>query len=34
MPDYAIRCRGLGLELGGQTIYERRDVATGRSAIE
>ena len=25
MPDYAIRCRGLGLELGGQIIYESLD---------
>lgn len=25
MSDYAIRCRGLGLELGGQTIYESLD---------
>ena len=25
MSDHAIRCRGLGLELGGQTIYESLD---------
>ena len=25
MSDYAIRCRGLGLELGGQAIYESLD---------